>query len=335
MPERLDSQMATREHARFIEPMLLLKTDKLPDDATQWSYELKLDGYRAVAYKTAGQVHLRSRNDHDFSGRYVGVMKGLAKLPADTVIDGEVVAVDAAGRPSFNLLQNYASSGVQILYFVFDVMILRGRNVMREPLSVRRALLEREVLPKLAEPVAYLAPFDVALGDLIKSAKAEGFEGLVAKRIDSRYESGLRSGLWKKMRLNQGQEFVVGGYTKGNPFDALIFGYFENDQLIYAGRTRSGFTPALRNAIFKKFKGLETGECPFANLPEKKPGRWGQGLTKEKMADCVWLKPRVVAQIEFLEWTGENHLRHTRFSGLRDDKNAADVRRERAHADDP
>src|SRR5690349_18351989 len=105
-----------------------------------------------------------------------------------------------ASRPK--PLQNYASSGVQILYFVFDVMILRGRNVMREPLPARRELLEREILPKLAEPVAYLAPFEVALGDLIKSAKAEGFEGLVAKRIDSRYESGRRSGLWKKMRLN-------------------------------------------------------------------------------------------------------------------------------------
>jgi bifunctional non-homologous end joining protein LigD len=162
--------MAPREHARFIEPMLLLKTDKLPDDPKQWSYELKLDGYRAIAYKSGGKVHLRSRNDKEFGRGYSEVVKGLAGLPADTVIDGEVVAVDKAGRPSFNLLQNYGSADVQILYFVFDVMILRGRTVMREPLSARRDLLEREVLPKLAEPVRHVAPFDVPLSVLIKSA---------------------------------------------------------------------------------------------------------------------------------------------------------------------
>ncbi len=323
--------MPPREHARFIEPMLLLKTDRLPDDSKHWAYELKLDGYRAIAYKTEGDVHLRSRNNNDFSQRYEDGAKALAKLPPETVIDGEVVAVDNAGRPSFNLLQNYASSTVPILYFVFDVMILRGRNVMREPLSVRRELLEREVLPKLAEPVRYVAPFDVELSALIGSAKAEGFEGLVAKRLDSHYEPGLRSGQWKKMRLNQGQEFVIGGYTKGNPFDALIFGYYENGQLIYAGRTRSGFTPAVRAAVFKKFRGLEIKACPFVNLPEKKPGRWGQGLTKEKMAGCVWLRPELVAQIEFLEWTGDNHLRHTKFVGLREDKKASEVVRENRH----
>jgi ATP-dependent DNA ligase len=159
--------------------------------------------------------------------------------------------------------------------------------------------------------------------------RAQGLEGLVAKRLDSRYEPGLRSGAWMKMRINRGQEFVIGGYTVGaTPFDALIFGYYEEGKLIYAARTRNGFTPAARARLFKQFKDLETGECPFANLPEMKSGRWGAGLTAVKMVDCRWLKPVLVGQFEFLEWMGENHLRHTKFVGLREDKAAKDVRRE-------
>ena len=132
-----------------------------------------------------------------------------------------------------------------------------------------------------------------------------------------------------KMRINQGQEFVIGGYTVGTKtFEALIFGYYEGDRLIYAARTRNGFTPAVREQLSKKFRPLEIAECPFANLPEAKSGRWCQGLTKPKMADCRWLKPVLVGQFEFLEWTGDNHLRHTRFIGLREDKDARDVRRE-------
>jgi bifunctional non-homologous end joining protein LigD len=132
-----------------------------------------------------------------------------------------------------------------------------------------------------------------------------------------------------KMRINQGQEFVIGGYTVGRKtFDALIFGYYEGDRLIYAARTRNGFTPAMRARLFEKFRRLQIPDCPFANLPEARSGRWGQGLTKAKMAECRWLKPELVGQFEFLEWTGENHLRHTKFVALRDDKPARDVRRE-------
>jgi ATP-dependent DNA ligase len=131
------------------------------------------------------------------------------------------------------------------------------------------------------------------------------------------------------MRVNRGQEFVIGGYTHGTKtFDALIFGYYEADRLIYVARTRNGFTPATRARLFRRFKGLEINECPFANLPETKSGRWGQGLTKAKMAECQWLKPVLVGQFEFLEWTADNHLRHSKFVGLRDDKPAASVRRE-------
>jgi ATP-dependent DNA ligase len=127
------------------------------------------------------------------------------------------------------------------------------------------------------------------------------------------------------MRLNKGQEFVIGGYTVGNPFDALVFGYYERGRLIYAARTRNGFTPASRWQLFKKFRSLEIPSCPFVNLPETRSGRWGQGLTVEKMKECRWLKPMLVGQFEFTEWTADDHLRHSRFVGLREDKNPNDV----------
>lgn len=314
--------------ARFIEPMLLLRTDSLPT-GEQWLYELKLDGYRAIAFKRAGDVRLRSRNDNDFNGRYPAVVKALAKLPDDTVIDGEVVAFDQEGRPSFNALQNYGSAPAPVVYYVFDVLVWAGQDLKREPLGRRRDLLEKKVLPRLSEPVRYSAPLDAELPVLIESVKAHGFEGLVAKRRNSPYEPGLRSGAWMKMRVNRGQEFVIGGYTRGTKtFDALVFGYYEADRLIYVARTRNGFTPATRAQLFRKFEGLEIAECPFANLPEARSGRWGQGLTKAKMAECQWLKPVLVGQFEFLEWTADDHLRHSKFVGLREDKRAKDVRRE-------
>jgi ATP-dependent DNA ligase len=123
---------------------------------------------------------------------------------------------------------------------------------------------------------------------------------------------------------------VIGGYTiGGNPFDALVFGYYEGERLIYAARTRNGFTPAKRAQLFRRFRDLQSDHCPFDNVPEKKAGRWGAGLTASKMADCRWLKPVLVGQFEFLEWTGDNHLRHTKFVALRDDKDARTVVRER------
>jgi DNA ligase D-like protein (predicted ligase) len=324
--------MAARAKGRFIPPMLLLRAETLPDDSTRLEYQIKFDGYRAIAFRTGGRVHLRSRNDNDFSSRYPGVVKGLARMPDETVIDGEIVALDQEGRPSFNALQNHASSA-PVLYFVFDVLVLAGRDVMRETLATRRTLLEQKILPKLGEPVRYFPPLDASLPVLIESVKAQGLEGLVAKRRDSRYEPGLRSGAWMKMRINRGQEFVIGGYTVGTrTFDALIFGYYEGDRLIYVARTRNGFTPALREQLVRKFRGLEVEDCPFSNLPEAKSGRWGQGLTAKKMVDCRWLEPVLVAQIEFLEWTGENHLRHTRFIGLREDKPAREVVREEPRA---
>jgi ATP-dependent DNA ligase len=211
--------------AGFIEPMLLLPTDQLPDDSTRWSYQLKFDGYRAIAFKTDRTVHLRSRNDNDFSIRYPSVVRGLSKLPNETTIDGELIALADDGRPSFNLLQNNGEASTALLYLVFDVMMWGGRDVTRQPLDSRRELLKRRIVPYLAEPVRYADTLDVDLRDLIHSVRALKLEGVVAKRRDSRYEPGLRSGAWQKMRINQDHEFVIGGYTVGpKTFDAVISG---------------------------------------------------------------------------------------------------------------
>lgn len=167
----------------------------IADYATE---ELKIDGYRAIAIKTGGTLYLRSRNDNDFSRRYPGVVKGLAKLPNETVIDGEVVAFDADGRPSFNALQNYGSAPGSVAFYVFDVIVLAGRDLRREAFETRRELLEKKVLPKLGEPVRYLPPFDAPLPDLIASVKAQGLEGLVAKRRDSNYKPGIPPSLRRR-----------------------------------------------------------------------------------------------------------------------------------------
>ena len=182
-------------------------------------------------------------------------------MPDETVIDGEVVALDSEGRPSFNTLQNYGSAGATLHFFFFDVLILTGKDVMREPLIKRRALLGRHVLSYLGEPIRYSPILDGSLKDLVQSVKVQGLEGLVAKRRDSVYEPGLRSGSWQKMRVNKGQEFVIGGYTIGGAtFDAMVFGYYEGERLIYVARTRNGVTPKLRAELMKRFK------CPSHKL---------------------------------------------------------------------
>lgn len=231
-------------HAHFIEPMLLQPIGRLPE-GSQWLYELKLDGYRAIVFQTGGKAYLRSRNDKDFTGRYPAIASALSALPDETVIDGEVVATDETGKPSFNLLQNCGSSQTSLLYYVFDVLVIAGRDVTNEPLSVRRELLHRDIMPNLRDPVRESAILDASLADLIQAVKAQSLEGLVAKRRDSRYEPGQRSGAWAKMRVNQTQEFVIGGYTLGGrTFDAVVFGYYDGPRLIYAVRTRNGFTPS-------------------------------------------------------------------------------------------
>jgi bifunctional non-homologous end joining protein LigD len=313
-------------NARFVEPMLLHRAEKLPEGGL-WTYELKLDGFRAEAIKSGGRVHLRSRNDKDFNTKYPAIVQALGAMPDETVIDGEIVAVDDSGRPSFSALQNYGPR-TRLIYYVFDVMILAGKDVMPEPVTARRELLQAVLVP-LGEPIRESPQFEAGLTELIHSVRAQELEGLVAKRRDSRYEPGQRSGAWQKMRVNRSQDLVIGGYTVASRnFDAIVFGYYDGAKLIYAGRTRSGFTPASRDQLFKRFGPLAAEECPFANLPEARGGRWGEGLTAEKMKECRWLMPALVAHFEFVEWTPDGHLRHSRYMGLRENRKQREVARE-------
>jgi ATP-dependent DNA ligase len=251
----------------------------------------------------------------------------LKGLPDDTILDGEVVALDSQGRADFNLLQNFRSAESKIHYYVFDVLALKGQDVSTLPLKERRKILANTLKPN--DHISTSPAEEGTSTKILTFVKEHGLEGVVAKRLDSRYEPGKRSGAWCKYRINLGQEFVVGGYTPGgNGFDALILGFYRGKDLFFAARVRAGFVPATRRQVFGKIKALEIKACPFVNLPELSAGRWGQGLTAEKMKSCVWLKPEVVVRIDFAKWTEADKLRHTKFIGLRDDKDPRKVVRE-------
>jgi bifunctional non-homologous end joining protein LigD len=254
------------------------------------------------------------------------IAAALAHLPPATIIDGELVALGVDNRSDFNLLQNFRSAQARIHYYAFDLLVLKGKSLLDQPLEARRRMLADVLRPN--EHVA-LSAVDLRAQHILKFVKQHELEGVVAKRADSIYEPGLRSGLWQKHRMNQGQEFVIGGYTPGtHGFDALIVGVYIGKELQFSARVRAGFVPATRRDVFAQIKHLKTAKCPFANLPEKAEGRWGQGLTAEKMKDCVWLKPEAVVRIEFAQWTGANKLRHTRYVAMRSDKDPRKVIRE-------
>jgi ATP-dependent DNA ligase len=250
------------------------------------------------------------------NGRFPGIAAASARLPDDTIIDGEIVAMDESGRPSFNLLQNFSENAGAITSFAFDILMWKGEDLRTQPLDERRALLRGNAMRKIPS-THFLESFEATAGEMASAVRLQGLEGVVAKRRDSLYEPGRRSGAWVKMRIGGGQEFVIGGYTPSpKNFYAVLVGYYERNELIFAARVRNGFVPALRATVFRKFKGLEGSKCTFANLPESKKGRSGEGLTTADMEKCVWLKPQLVAAIEYAEWTPANHLRHSRFVAL-------------------
>ena len=318
-----------RQPARFVEPMQCLAVAKLAE-GPNWEYEIKFDGYRALGIKSAGRVRLMSRNGNDFSARFPSIANALAKLPDDSIVDGEIVALDETGRPSFNVLQNYNHAATPLQFYAFDLLHLKGKNLRDRPLVNRRELLRARVMPRMQGEVLFSETLETTAAEIVAAVKKQGLEGVIAKRRDSRYEPGRRSGAWVKMRINKGQELVIGGYVPApKNFDSIIVGYYEHDDLIYVARVRNGFVPALRTNVFERFHKLEIKTCPFSNLPQRDKGRWGQGLTADKMAECRWLKPKLVAQIEYADSTDVNHLRHSKFIALRDDKLAKDVKRER------
>jgi DNA ligase D-like protein (predicted ligase) len=317
-------KVTPRAVARFIETMDCLPASTVPQ-GPEWTYELKLDGYRLEAVKTKGNVTVYSRRHNVLNRKFGYIAEALEKLPDETVLDGELVAMDEAGQANFNLLQNFKSAESKIRYYAFDVLMHKGKLLVSQPLAERREILAK-ILPR--NDHISISAVGSSAAQMLRFVKEHGLEGIVAKRADSPYEPGKRSGLWSKYRVNLGQEFVVGGYTPGNPFDALIVGFYRGSDFMFAGRIRAGFVPSTRREVFTRLKGLKIARCPFANLPEQEPGRWGQGLTAEKMKSCSWVKPEVVVRIDFAEWTGADKLRHTKFIALRFDKDPAKVVRE-------
>ena len=310
----------------FIEPMECLPVDNLPD-GPDWIYELKLDGYRGQAIRDERGVRLLSRRGKDFSRKFTGVFAALKDcLPLGIAVDGEVVAFDETGQLSFNALQN-ADADATLVFFAFDVLVYRWKDTKHLPLSERMSLLKTAIRP--SERVQLSEHFPGPAGKFLEAVRQMGGEGVVAKRLTSRYEPGRRSGAWSKRRINIGQEFVIGGFVPGsNGIDALVIGFYQGRSLMYAARVRSGLVPATRRDLYARLQMRVVQQCPFANLPEEKSGRWGQGLTAPKMEQCVWVKPELVANLEFLEWTDSNHVRHIKFVALRDDKDPRKIIRE-------
>ena len=312
---------------RFIEPMYALAIKNLPE-GQDWLYEVKFDGYRCLAGRRNNGVTLWSRRGNLFTAQFPDIARACEQLPADTLLDGEIVAVDESGRVSFNLLQHHRSKAQALLFYAFNVLIHRGKSLLNVPLEERRKILG-EIFEKVrskASPIQLSETIDAAPTELVRVAKELGFEGILTKRRDSYYESGKRSGAWLKYRINRGQELVIGGYVPGNPIDSIIVGYYQDGTLLYAGKVRNGFVPNTRRAVAAKLRGLEIATCPFANLPERKRTQWA--LTKEEMKNCTWVRPEVVVTIEFAEWTPDAHLRNASFIGLREDKDPREIVRE-------
>jgi len=318
----------TEHDADFRQPMECLSVSKLPD-GQNWVWEIKLDGYRAIAVKNSGKVSLWSRNRKSLNRQFPQIAEALKDLPDGTVIDGEMVAMGDDGRPNFNLMQNFKSEAQRIRFFVFDLLCHQNHDLTGLKLVQRRELLRS--LTFTDSRVISLDYLEAAPRDMLAAVRTQGLEGVIGKRKDSVYEPGKRSGSWIKYRVNAGQEFVIGGYISGGQgVDSIIVGFYRDTKLIYVARVRNGFVPATRRTMFEKLKPLVQPDCPFVNLPETHKGRWGEGLTADEMRKCVWIQPKLVAQIEFLEWTGSDHLRHSKFAGLREDKDPRSVVKEHA-----
>ena len=299
-------------------------------EGPEWLYEPKLDGYRALLLKDEAQIRILSRNEKDLTAMYPGIAAAGLRLKAgQVVIDGEIVALAEDGRPSFQALQHRASHPKHlIVFYAFDVLYLNRRDLMGEPLVKRRAQLPEIIGQNPTVRLSRDLPGSAAA--IIQAVRAAGIEGVVAKRRDSPYQPGERSRDWVKLKLEQQQELVIGGFRPqgSTGLDALLVGYYEGRTLRFAGKVRAGFTPHIRRELVERLKPLATAGCPFANLPDTSTGRWGGGITAEQMREMQWTRPELVAQVRFTEWTADNRLRHAAFLGLRFDKAAREVRRE-------
>jgi ATP-dependent DNA ligase len=242
--------------------------------------------------RAGGETTLYSRRQNVLNRKFHYIAKALDYLPAGTVLDGELVALAPDGKPNFNLLQNFKSAQAHIHYYAFDILVHKNKDLTQLPLSKRREILNSVV--KQSAHVDLSAVSDRSATEMLAFVKKQGLEGIIAKQADSVYQPGMRSGLWSKHRINMDQEFVIGGYIPSNlGLDSIVIGFYRGKDLHYAARVRAGFVPATRRETFDAIKHLKTAKCSFVNLPEEEEGRWGQGLTAEKMKECVWLLCRI------------------------------------------
>ena len=318
---------------RFIDPMKP-KLVETPPAGGGWIYELKFDGFRALAVKSSGKVKLISRNENDLTKKFPEIAEALASLPCtECVIDGEVVALDGEGRSSFQLLQAREMEGYDapLSYYVFDLVQLEGKNLSGFPLTTRKEML-RQLCAGVGEPIRYSGELGDDPEALLAEVQRRGLEGIIGKRADSVYEAGRRSGAWIKLKTQNVQEFVIGGYTPPagarKHFGALLVGYYEKKKLLFAGKVGTGFDTKMLELLHKKLQAKARDDCPFADLPSKQGGQWTQGITPGMMRKISWVAPVFVCQVKFAEWTRDAKLRAPVFLGLREDKAPAEVKRE-------
>ncbi|HEX9048214.1 MAG TPA: non-homologous end-joining DNA ligase, partial [Verrucomicrobiae bacterium] len=319
----------------FIEPMKARLAER-PPKVGDWVYEIKFDGFRSLALKEGDDVRLLSRNNKDFNEKFPEIAEAVAKLGIEeAILDGEIVALDKNGVSSFQLLQAFelGQERPPIFYYIFDLLHAEGHDLRREPLLARRLRLEK-ILAEAPDVLRLSGTLGTDADALLGRAKKLGLEGLIGKRADSVYEAGQRSGAWIKLKLHREQEFVIGGYTDpaGSRlhFGAVLVGFYEGRKLKFCGKVGTGFDTKLLKSLHGQFKAIERKDCPFVNLPEPRGSRYSRGITAAEMRKCHWIEPELVCQIKFSEWTRDDKLRQPVFLGLREDKDAAEVVREKA-----
>ena len=304
-------------------------SDNLPT-TDDWVYEIKFDGFRGLALKNGAEVRLISRNNRELGPKFPGVLSALRKLPCDQLLlDGELVALDEKGRSSFQLLQSggeVSSESAGLFFYVFDILNVNGRDTTSLPLMKRKALLQT-LLKGKSDCIRYS---DILTGDIEELSaimRPMGLEGLIAKKRNSPYEIGARSGSWIKFKWASEQEFVIGGYTDpegSRPyFGSVLVGYYDGPKLIFVGKVGTGFNTKLLKSLYDRFQKIRTDKTPFANLPER-----GGVIGPSQMRFCKWVQPTLVCQVRFTEWTRDNHLRQPVFLGLREDKAPREVIKE-------
>ncbi|RQO40150.1 DNA ligase D [Chryseobacterium sp. KBW03] len=308
-----------------IEPMLATLVDK-PFDDDEWIYEVKWDGYRAVAFMNKGEVELKSRNDKSFNDKFYPIHDELKSLGIDAVLDGEVVVLGKGGTANFGSLQNWRSEADgDLVYYVFDILWYDGKDLRDLPLLDRKGIL-KEILPQ-SDSILVSEHFHTSGIAFLAEPRKLGLEGIMAKRADSLYYSKVRSKDWLKIKANKRQEVVIGGYTLNDDssklFSSILVGVFQGKKLIYTGKVGTGFNEKSQHEMMELFKPLIINKAPFAEEPDvNKPSRF---RPNPPHATVTWLRPELVCEVSFTEITSDGVMRHPSFDGMREDKSAKKV----------